>query len=196
MNVTTVAVSDLASDPSHPDHDRWVKETTLKMEVEQAKRAGLPLSFAEANNRRLLERAERIAKDKPNALTKKTSQQKRTEEEERQVRKSRLQRLQERAVTIKAAQPLVSPLKLSPCGRCGTCRPCMRERRVLKIIEKSREGDLVMLNLAWQMTATAVDANGGAGRFAGMNKEDRDRIVAAKAESICDQSVRWLGKWI
>ena len=182
MKIVAVTPAADASDPAHPDHDRWVKDVTLKMEV------------AEANNRRLLDRAERIAKDKPSGLVKKRKPP--SVQQERQRRKSRLQRLQERAVTVKAAQPLVSPLKLSPCGRCGTCRACMRERRVLAIIEKARAGDLSMLNLAWQMTATALDAQGGTGRYRDMNKADRDRAVTAKAEFICDQSVRWLGNWI
>lgn len=191
MKVTAVPIADGASDPAHPDHDRWVKETTLRMEIEQAKRMGQSLAAAEANNRRLLDRAERIAKDKAARLTKKKSPPAIEQE-----RKSRLQRLQERAVTVRAAQPLVSPLKLSPCGRCGTCRPCMRERRVLAIIEKARAGDLVMLDMAWKMTACALDAQGGSGRFANVSKSDRDRIVAQVAEEICERSTRWLGKWI
>lgn len=194
MKITPVTIDSAASDASHPDHDRWVKETTLAMEVEQAKRLGLPLSVAERENQRLLERAERIAKDSPQKLAKKKNAP--GTQVDMEERKSRLQRLQERAVTIRAAQPTVSPLKLSPCGRCGTCRACMRERRVLLIIEKSRQGDRIMLNLAWQMTATAIDAHGGAGRFAGMSKADCDRIVAQKAEDICNRSERWLGKWI
>lgn len=193
MKIVPVTVDAAASDVAHPDHDRWVKETTLAMEIEQAKRMGVPLSVAERENQRLLERADRIAKDGPQKLTKKKHAPGTGQDIEE--RKSRLQRLQERAVTIRAAQPMVSPLKLSPCGRCGTCRACMRERRVLLIIEKSRQGDRIMLNLAWQMTATAIDANGGVGRFATMSKADRDRVVAQKAEDICERSVRWLGAW-
>lgn len=194
MKISAVTVTDGASDPTHPDHDRWVKETTLRMEVENARRLGIPLAVAERENQRLLARAERIAKNRPAAPVKKKNPPSITDD--REARKSRLQRLQERAVTVRAAQPLVSPLKLSPCGRCGTCRACMRERRVLKIIEKSREGDLVMRDLAWKMAACAIDASGGAGRFAPLSVADRNRIVTAVAEEVCEVSVRWLGKWI
>ena len=71
----------------------------------------------------------------------------------------------------------------------------MRERRILKIIEKGKSGDRVMLALAWEITATALDAKGGAGRFMNMSPADANRAVVAKAESVCDRSIRWLGEW-
>lgn len=186
MKVTAITVDANASDPAHPDHARWVKDYTLAMEVAEAKRRGLPLSVAEANNQRLLERADKIAKNKSAA----------SKPDPRRIRESRDDRHKARGVTVRQAKPLVSPLKLSPCGRCGTCRACMRERRVLAIIIKAKQGDAVMLGLAWQMTATALDAQGGVGRYLHMSKADRDRAVTAKAELICDQSVRWLGAWL
>lgn len=193
MKVSAVTAPDAASDSAHTDHDRWVKERTLQMEIEHAKRLGLPLHAAEAENQRLLERSERIAKDKPQKLTKRKAAPAITPQTSRA---SRLQRLQERAVTIKAAQPDISPLKLSPCGRCGTCRRCMRERRILAIVEKARAGDRNMLMLAWQITATTLDAKGGAGRFMNMTPEDANRVVIAKAEQVCDMSIRWMGPWL
>lgn len=187
MKVTAVTPAAAASDPAHPDHDRWVKETTLKMEIEHAKRLGLPVRAAEAENARMLERSARIAREAKPAQKKKPAAI--------APRKTRQQRLIERAVTIRAATPEPSRFELSPCGRCGTCRRCMRERRILLIIQKAKAGDREMSKLAWEISACVLDAQGGTGRFANMLPRDANRVVIEKAESICDRSVRWLGDW-
>lgn len=178
MKVTAVSVSDAASDPAHPDHDRWVKDVTLKMEVEHAKRVGLPLRVAEAENARLLELSERTAGTTTPA-----------------PKKPRQQRMRERGVSRRAPRKRVPAAHLSPCGRCGTCRACMRERRILKIIQKSRLGDQDMLSMALEVTATLMNAMKCIGPFKDLSAEDSDRVVANAAESICDRSIRWLGEW-
>lgn len=187
--ITPVAA---AASPSHPDHDRWVKEKTLKMEVEHAKVTGGTLRDAETENNRLLERMDALAR------TEKAPAAPRKPEPSRIVkpRKSREQRMLERAVTINKARPVIDARKLSPCGRCGTCRGCMRERRIFAIILKSKEGDRTMLKLAYEMAQTAISAVGGSGRFAHMTPEQANRVVQRKAEDICDRSVRWLGPWM
>ncbi len=55
MKVAATEIPDAASNPTHPDHDRWVKDRTLRMEVEHAKVLGLPLRIAEQENQRLLD---------------------------------------------------------------------------------------------------------------------------------------------
>lgn len=189
MKVTAVTPADNASDPKHPDHDRWVKETTLKMEVEHAKRVGLPLRVAEAENLRLLERSEQIAKSQKPATKKKPAAV--TAD---MPRKGHRQRVLERGVTVKKAGPEISLLKLSPCGRCGTCRNCMRERRVLLIVQK-RKDDAFLGALANRLFIAGLHASARVGKFKGLSKRDVDRALTVQAESACDASVRLLGNW-
>lgn len=190
MKVSAVTPAADASDPTHPDHDRWVKDRTLKMEIDHAKAVGLPLRHAEAENLRLLDRAERIARDskpaprktKPAAIT------------PDMPRKGHRQRMLERGVTIKQATPEVSILKLSPCGRCGTCRNCMRERRVLLIVQK-RKDDAYLAHLAGNLFMAGLHASARTGKFKGLVKRDVDRKLTAMAEEACDLSVSRLGEW-
>lgn len=185
MKIDSVSVPAVASDPLHPDHERWVKDRTLKMEVDHAKAVGLPLRVAEAENLRMLERSERIARDakpapkkEPAAIT---------------PNMGRRQRVKERGVTVKAAKE-ISLLKLSPCGRCGTCPNCMRERRVLLIVQKRKE-DRFLKSLADSLFLFTINCSAGIGRFGDLTKRDRDRAIAAKAEEVCNLSVPRLGEW-
>lgn len=183
MKIVAATVPDAASDPKHPDHDAWVKDHTLRMEIEHAKRVGIPLRVAEAENARLLERSERVARDSAGKPVAKPQRQ------------SRVHRQQLRGVRTRAAKPTVPAAKLSPCGRCGVCRACMRERRVLKIIEKHRTGDQFMTSLMLELTATLMNAMRGIGKFRGVTPDVSDRMVERETESICDRSIRWLGEW-
>lgn len=175
MKVIAVTPSAAASDPAHPDHDRWVKETTLKMEVEHAERVGKTLREAEAENAYWLNRSARI---QPANNTKPTK-----------PRRSREQRLSERGVTVRPA-PLVRPLKPSPCGRCGVCRSCMRERRVVLILQKRNESQF-LANLAHGLLKASMRI----GKFAGLSKRDYERAVVAACESACEASISRLGDW-
>lgn len=187
MKIDSVSAPAQASDPKHPDHDRWLKETTLKMEVDHAKAVGLPLRVAEAENLRMLERSERIAKDSKPAPAKK-------QKAAITPNMGRSQRVKERGVTVKAAKPELSILKLSPCGRCGLCRNCQREKRVMLIASK-RKTDTYMKALSDSLFLFVLNASAGMGRFADMPKRDRDRAIAAKATEVCDASIRLLGEW-
>jgi hypothetical protein len=63
VKIHAVTPTDAASDPLHPDHDRWVKERTLAMEVAHAQRMGLGLRHAETENAYWLQRAEAKARE-------------------------------------------------------------------------------------------------------------------------------------
>lgn len=191
MKVQAVTPSDVASHPSHPDHDRWVKEKTLRMEIEHARVLGIPLRIAEAENVRMLERSERIAKETPQKLTKK---RKPHGVLDAQGRTSRQQRNRERGVIVKPATPEVKPVKLSPCGRCQKCLACRREQRAMLIIHRRKENRGLDM-LALRMFVTALHSKAGSGKFKGLSKRDTDRAVSADVETICDESVRWLGAW-
>lgn len=186
MKIDSVTAPAVASDPKHPDHDRWVKERTLKMEIDHAKAVGLPLRVAEAENLRMLERSERIARENKPAPKKQKAAI--------TPNMGRGQRVHERGVTVKSAKPEVSILKLSPCGRCGLCRNCQREKRVMLIVSK-RKTDQAMKRLADALFLYTLNASAGRGQFALMNKRDIDRAITAKAEEVCDASVRLLGEW-
>ena len=186
MKVSAVHVPDAASDPAHPDHDRWVKETTLAMEVRHAQFVGGTLRDAEAENARLLIRMEALARESGTPVVK--------------PRKSRQERALDRAVTVKAAlpRPELTLQKKSPCGRCGVCRACMRERRIVAIAAKAKnERDGWAIQTGWKIAMMLWSAQAGTGEFKGKSAEDVNRIVTAVAEKVCDESVsHGFGKWI
>lgn len=191
MKLSSATPSDLASSTSHPDHDRWVKDRTLRMEIEHAKRVGLPLRVAEAENIRLLERADQIAKSSaPEA----GGSGPRSIAPDMARRPSRVARNRDRGITIKKAAPEISILKLSPCGRCGVCRNCMRERRVLLVIQK-RHDSAYLGALAGRLFIATIHAGARSGKFKGLRKADINRALTAEAEAVCDASIRWLGEW-
>jgi hypothetical protein len=178
VKVVAVTPSASASDPKHPDHDRWVKEKTIAMEVAHAERIGATLRDAEAENARLLARAEQLAKrTAPIAAP----------------RKPREKRLQDRGVTVRAPKE-ISLLKLSPCGRCGTCRNCMRERRVLLIVQKRKDGGALGA-LASRLKNVTDQFIMRVGTFKDLSKGDRDRALTAAVEEICNLSFPHLGDW-
>lgn len=187
MKVSAVTPTAAASDPAHPDHESWVKDTTLKMEMEHAKRVGISTRDAEAENARMLERSARIAADatpakkkgKPAAVT---------------PNMGHAQRKKQRGVTTRFAKPEISLLKLSPCGRCGVCRNCMRERRVLLIVQK-RKDDAFLRALSDSLFMFTLRASGGFGEFKFLSKRDIDRAITAKAEETCNLSIPRLGEW-
>lgn len=184
MKVSAVTPSELASDPTHPDHDRWVKERTLKMEIDHAKAVGLPLRVAEAENIRLLERAERIARETPAAPVK----------SKKNVGSE--QRKKDRGVTTKVAKPVPLAVRLSPCGRCGTCRRCFREKRILAMSQKARAGDHKFAVVLWNLGMYAQQAKDGTGPFVGIPPRDANRMVIRKLEEICDATVPQMGPWL
>jgi hypothetical protein len=175
VKITAVTPTDAASDPAHPDHDRWVKETTLKLEVEHAQRVGLSFRDAESANAYWLARAEAKARV-PVAPSSPAP------------RKDRTQRLAERGVTVTA--PKVKKLKPSPCGRWGAGRNRMGERRVVGIMAKRKE-DKFFAALAEPL----IRASYRLGSFAGLSKREYERAVVAACEAACDASIPRLGRW-
>lgn len=180
MTIAAVTPPDAASDPAHPEHDRWVKEVTLRREVEHAQLVGLPLHVAEAENRRLLERADRIAADqKPVARQTKAPQFEREK------------RMQERGV-----------VRRKPAARrgaracaCGKCVPCKRNVRILALFQRKQAGDVSVRALVSEMGSASLAASAGVGSFKGLSKADARRALAVIVDSICDRSVAWMGPW-
>jgi hypothetical protein len=158
-----------------------IKDATLKMEVEHAKRVGLPLRVAEANNIRLLERSEQIAKAaKPKA----------------KKQKARPAAVDAKGVTRRAvaASPIAVP-RTPPCKHCGICRLCRRMKRALAIIHRRKESPALDA-LALRMFVSALQAQTQIGKFKGLTKRDADRALVVEIESICDASVKHLGAWL
>lgn len=158
------------------------------MEVDHAKVVGLGLREAEAENARLLERMEAMAREAKPSASKPTK-----------PRKSRQQRMLERAVEVRDALPKrkeMTWLTSSPCGRCGACVPCKREKRILAISQKAtQEKDPWALRSMWSIFLFMNRINGGAGEFRGLSKADINRRVTAEAERVCDESVKFFGEW-
>lgn len=152
-----------------------IKDVTLKMEVDHAKAVGLSLRAAEAENLRMLERSERIARDAKPEPKKNTG---------------RVARANQRGVTSRVVSPNIKVPKPSPCGRCGVCRNCMRERRVLLIMQK-RKDDAFLAKLSKSLVEAAL----GVGRYALLTKRDYDRAVTAACEDACNASIPRLGEW-
>lgn len=157
------------------------------MEVEHAKRIGKTFRDAESENIRLLERMEALARlEKPKAKPS-------------VPRKSRRQRMLERAVEVRQALPkpkTLTWLGSSPCGRCGVCRACRREKRILAITNLAKQRDEWALKSMWWISLMLLRAQAKTGEFTGKNKTDANRIVTAAAEKLCEDSVSRLGRWI
>lgn len=181
MKITAVTAPDAASDPAHPEHDRWVKDVTLKREVEWAKTVGLPLSVAEAENKRLLELTDKQAKFAPRQVKKKEPPKR-----EPVISKD--------GVVRRQASPIAQP-KTPPCKHCGTCRVCRRTSRAMAIIHRRKESKALDA-LALRMFVSALQAQSQIGKFKGLSKRDADRALTVEIESICDASIRHLGAWI
>lgn len=177
MTITAVTPPDAASDPKHPDHDRWVKDRTLKMEIEHAQLVGLTLRDAEAENARLLARAEQKAKESGPVV-----------KPPRTPSIAREQRHAERGITRKA------PKKARLECACGLCVPCRRKLRVLAIFQH-RAADPGMKMLGDDLFAAFLGASTGVGSYKGLSKRDAKRALSIKIDAICDRSVYKLGAW-
>lgn len=176
MTITAVQPPDAASDPKHPDHDRWVKDRTLKMEIEYAQLVGLTLRDAEAENARMLARAEQKAKEAPPVIAKPSPL-------------AREQRHAARGITRKA------PKKVKPECACGVCIPCRRKMRVAAIFQRRKSGDMTMKQFADDLFTSFLAATTSKGAFAGLRPKDAKRALAAKVDRICDASVFLMGAW-
>lgn len=177
MTITAVTPPDAASDPAHPDHDRWVKEKTLRMEIEHAQLVGLTLRDAEAENARMLARAEQRAKDAIPIKSKAPPSE------------ARAQRHATRGITRCA------PKKQKRECICGRCVPCKRKMRVLAIFQRRTAGDVAMRALGDDLFVAFLAATTSKGAFVGMKPKDAKRALVTKIDGICDRSVPALGSW-
>lgn len=192
MSVKAVTPSDAARNPKHPEHARWVKEQTLKREIEHANMLGLSSRAAEdANSANLIRLDARRRLAKPQA-PKKPQQPQVTHEE-----------LRASGVTKKAPKVRPQP-KVPPCKYCGACIKCRRELRVRAIMALARQGDtralaltneLVALVFAQQKRKIYRDHIGRELPFSDLQGRDRIRANNAGIEAVCDRSVSFLGEW-
>lgn len=187
MKVTAVTPTDAASDPLHPDHDRWVKETTLAVEVAHAQRVGKTFRDAEAENAYWLNRAEAKAREaKPVPAAKP------------RPRKDREQRAQARGVAVRPGKigPEPTLRQLSPCGRCGVCRACRRERRIYQLaISYKQTRDEKIKRTLDGLFFLSMQARDLTGPFHGMSRTDAERVLVRKLEDICDSTIPSMGEW-
>lgn len=195
MKVESVIPAPAAASVSHPGHARWVKEKTLAMEVEHAKLLGGTSRDAEDENARQLERMEGLAREgaAPSSKPPAAATAPRPSHEERVA--ARGVSMRELPKQRRKQPQKVKLLKMSPCGRCGTCRRCMCERRILAISQKANAGDQKLLELMWPFALMATHAANRTGPFLGVRQRDVDRILARASEDLCDKSIRLMGEW-
>jgi len=189
VSVKAVTPSTAAASPSHPEHARWVKDQTLKIESEYARKLGLSSRDAETENLRNLERlSNRKQKPrKPKAPRKIDSPE----------------AVAASGVTQRAAPK--KPKILPPsCKWCGLCLRCKREIRLTQITAKARELDQRAIALTAELVAIGFAANArrdykdALGRelpFSRLKGHDRDKAVTAGAEWVCDRSTAFMGQW-
>lgn len=194
--IDSVSPSPAAAAPGHPDHDRWVKEQTLALEVAAARAEGRTLRDAERANNASLERLagkkrELRAAPAPAGPTVDPDAIARADE-----------RIAARGVTRTA--PTVRTLVPSRCRSCGRCLVCRRDMRILAINQSARKGDLRAAALAWDLAGALLAMQGrkryrgGDGReydFARLNRGGRERAFNALVASVCDRSVKLFGVW-
>lgn len=189
MKVDAVTPSPAAANPSHPDHARWVKEQTLKIEAAHAQKLGLSGRDAETENTRQLERL--ANRKRKSAKPKKVH------------RIDTPEHLAREGVTQRAAKPRkLAPLP--PCKLCRRCVWCKRSLRLSKILRHARELDMRAVSLANEITAITSaalarndykDAIGRELPFSRITGADVDKAVTQGIEWVCDRSVSFMGQW-
>lgn len=189
-----------AASPKHPDHARWVKEQTLRIEVDHARTTGGTLRDAELANARALERLSGRRRElaRPDPIPRKAP----PSAAERQAKRA------EEGVTIKPVAP-VTIIPPPECGVCGLCLRCRREERAKLIMRKGREGDramqwlslnfvALMLGLQKRVDTKIAPSRRARGRevaFSRMRKQERITAFLDASAAICDWSVSALGAW-
>jgi hypothetical protein len=185
VKVTAVTPIAAASAPSHPDHARWVKEQTLKLEI------GQHGSFraAETANIRALER---LASRKHKPKKPKKAPAAPTAEQ-----------LAKQGVTVRAAPKRKAP-QMPPCKLCRVCVWCKRAIRVSMIGVKARQEDLRARALQDELNAIMIaaikrvdyrDAIGRELPFSRIIGHDVDKAVTQGIEWVCDRSASFMGQW-
>lgn len=190
MSVRAVTPSVAAAAPSHPDHARWVKDQTLRREIEFAKVNGGSVRAAEILNAQNLERLSN-RKRKPR-VKKRPAPPEPTSEQ-----------LAVAGVTKKIATARKLP-PMSPCNLCRQCLRCKRELRMSQIASKAKQMDSKAVNLAMELSAIVIaaarrkdykDAIGRELPFSRLVGHDVDRAVTSGCEWVCDRSTSFMGQW-
>ena len=192
MTIKAVTPSDAAASPSHPGHDRWVKERTLAMEANHIALVGGTFRQAEDANIVALNRmASRQAAARP-----------RQKPAKRKRRTVTAAELAEAGVTKKAAPIVQAPI--SPCSHCGVCMRCKRERRVLAISSGAKAGNLDLAALMWELSGLLLASQMGTNYrgqtgveypFGRVAPTERGRMRDAGFTFVCDRSIAILGEW-
>jgi hypothetical protein len=185
VKITAVTPVAAASNPSHPDHARWVKDRTLAQEIAQHGN----LRAAETANIRALERLANRKRKPP--------------KKRKPAPVPSAEQLAKSGVTVKAAPKRKAP-KLPPCKLCRVCVWCKRAIRVSMIGVKARQNDLRALSLQNELSAIMLAALGrkdykdAIGRelpFSRIIGHDVDRAVTQGIEWVCDRSASFMGQW-
>jgi hypothetical protein len=185
VSIKAVTPAAAASSPSHPEHARWVKEQTLKLEV------GHHATFREAEiaNLRSLERMAN-RKRKPKRAKKPAPT-------------PSAEKLAASGVTVREAPKRKAPA-MPPCKLCRQCVWCKRAIRVSMIGVKSRQQDLRARALQDELNAIVLAAAGrrdyrdALGRelpFSRIKGHDVDKAVTMGIEWVCDRSTTFMGQW-
>jgi hypothetical protein len=200
MTIAAAKPSPAAASPKHPEHARWVKDQTLKIEVDHARAMGGTYRDAEVANERSLARLAGRRRDRA-----------RPDPVPRKAPPSAAERQAKRAAEGVTFQP-VAPVTLIPapkCKACGRCIRCRREERTKLILQKGREGDPAMQWLALNFVAILFGlqkrtdtkiaptrrSRGREVPFSRMRHQQRINAFLDAAAAICDWSARMLGSW-
>jgi hypothetical protein len=191
VSVKAVTPSAAAASPSHPEHARWVKEQTLKREIEDARAIGLSARWAETLNARNLER---LSNRKRKPAVKKAP---------KPPAELTPEQLAKAGVTKKIATARKLP-SMPACNLCRQCLRCKRELRMSQIASKAKQLDQKAIGLAMELSAIVMaaarrndyrDAIGRELPFSRLVGHDVDRAVTAGCEWVCDRSTSFMGQW-
>lgn len=189
MKVTAVIQDAAASNPSHPDHARWVKDQTLAIEVRNAQAQGLSLRHAEIENSRQLERL-------ANRKRKKAA-----------PKKPRIDTTAEQLAAAGVTKKIAKPRHLAPMPACKLCRKCVwckRSLRMSQIATRARQDDVRARALMDEITAITFAAMSRKDYKDALNRElpfsritghDVDKAVTMGIEWVCDRSIAFMGQW-
>lgn len=188
-----------AASPSHPQHARWVKERTLAMEIAHQQRIGGTLREAEDANMRSLERL--AARRRDDSPAPQAAAPAGARDDQPNIGHSA--RVAQRGVTRRAAAELETAPS-SPCNYCGQCVRCKREARVHAIMARARKDDPAARELTKEMVGAVWaqqqrrDYKSMAGvvyPFSRAKARQRQTMLNALIDAVCDRSVKLLGAW-
>lgn len=190
MKIEADTPSEAAADPQHPRHAQWAKQSLIEDEAKQLAAAGVvpDMRRIESDWVASLER-----------VSKRQAEQKRQTSPRRERAEQAAKRLQMRYEKGQRLE-LARSMEVARALRTVTPRQANMFKRIRRLMAIHSQGagkdPAAEYPYFVRQIAKAFTQHGSrTGDFKGRTRLDRERILAAKLERICDASKGVLGEW-